>query len=236
MPTPRKPSKSIPTIPTSESVENFLKAVYTLQQTNERVSTNALAEHLGVKEPSVTDMARRMVEAEMIDYQRYYGVRLTVRGEMAALAVIRRHRLIELYLLRELDYPLHEVHAEAERLEHAVSEQFINAIERKLGYPELDPHGDPIPSAEGHIAASIGIPLTQLALNTDARVARLNTSNSAMLEHLVNRRIHLGDMIRVRSRDPFDGPLRLTVNGESQTLGYKAAECVMVKQETETAS
>lgn len=230
MPAPRKPQPSIQS-PASESVENFLKAVYTLQQVSERVSTNALAEHLGVKAPSVTDMARRMVEAEMIDYQRYYGVRLTQRGEMAALAVIRRHRLIELYLLRELDYPLHEVHAEAERLEHAVSEQFISALDKKLGYPEIDPHGDPIPSAEGHIAQSSDIPLTQLALNTQARVARLNTSNSEMLEHLVSRSIKLGDVIRVRSRDPFDGPLRLIVNGQAKTLGYKAAECVMVKQE-----
>jgi len=208
-------------------VENFLKAVYSLQQHSERVSTNALAEHLGVKAPSVTDMARRMVETGMIDYQKYYGVRLTQQGEITALAVIRRHRLIELYLLRELGYPLHEVHAEAERLEHAVSEQFINAVDRKLGYPEIDPHGDPIPSAEGHIATISGTPLTEVTLDTDARVARFDTSNSAMLEHLVNRSIKLGDLIRVRERDPFDGPLRLTVNGQAKTLGYKAAACVM---------
>jgi len=204
-----------------------LKAVYSLQQHSERVSTNALAEHLGVKAPSVTDMARRMVETGMIDYQKYYGVRLTQQGEITALAVIRRHRLIELYLLRELGYPLHEVHAEAERLEHAVSEQFINAVDRKLGYPEIDPHGDPIPSAEGHIATISGTPLTEVTLDTDARVARFDTSNSAMLEHLVNRSIKLGDLIRVRERDPFDGPLRLTVNGQAKTLGYKAAACVM---------
>ncbi len=204
-----------------------MKAVYSLQQHSERVSTNALAEHLGVKAPSVTDMARRMVETGMIDYQKYYGVRLTQQGEITALAVIRRHRLIELYLLRELGYPLHEVHAEAERLEHAVSEQFINAVDRKLGYPEIDPHGDPIPSAEGHIATISGTPLTEVTLDTDARVARFDTSNSAMLEHLVNRSIKLGDLIRVRERDPFDGPLRLTVNGQAKTLGYKAAACVM---------
>lgn len=235
MPAPRKPQKPTLSQPSaSESVENFLKAVYTLQQHSERVSTNALAEHLGVKAPSVTDMARRMVESNMIDYQRYYGVRLTTQGEITALAVIRRHRLIELYLLRELGYPLHEVHAEAERLEHAVSEQFINALDKKLGYPVIDPHGDPIPSAEGHIAASIGIPLTELALETDARVARLNTSSAEMLEHLVDRSIRLGDVVRVRERDPFDGPLRLVVNGQPKTLGHKAAECVMVEAE-ETA-
>jgi len=230
MPNARKPSKSSHSpASASESVENFLKAVYALQQHSERVSTNALAAHLGVKAPSVTDMARRMVETEMIDHQKYHGVRLTQQGEITALAVIRRHRLIELYLVRELGYPLYEVHAEAERLEHAVSERFISALDSKLGYPEIDPHGDPIPSAAGHIAPSSGIPLTELALNIEARVARLNTSNSEMLEHLVNRNITLGDTITVRSRDPFDGPLRLVVNGQAKTLGYKAAACVMVE-------
>ncbi len=227
MPAKRKPAIK-PADTTTESAENFLKAVYTLQVDDERVSTNDLAVHLGVKAPSITDMAQRMVESGMVDYQRYHGVRLTPQGRSAALAVIRRHRLIELYLVQELGYPLHEVHREAERLEHAVSDQFIAAIDRKLGYPEIDPHGDPIPSAEGHIAPSIGIPLTKLALDTDARISRLQTPDAEMLQYLTNRDIKLGDNVRVHAQDPFEGPLTVSVNGQPQTLGHKAAACIMV--------
>lgn len=226
MPTPRKPQP--PAEPASEAVENFLKAVYTLQNGGERVSTNALAEQLGVKAPSITDMARRMVETGMIDYQKYHGVRLTTLGRITALAVIRRHRLIELFLVQELGYSLREVHHEAERLEHVVSDQFIAAIDRKLGFPEIDPHGDPIPSAEGHIAATNAIPLTTLALETGARVSRLQTSSDEMLAHLIERDIKLGDSVTVHAHDPFDGPLSLTVNGQQRTLGHHAAACVMV--------
>src|SRR5690606_677387 len=135
----------------SESVQNFLKAVYSLQQKNERVSTNALAEVLRVQAPSITDMAQRLVAAELVDYEKYKGVRLTDSGQVLALKIIRRHRMIELYLMRELGYALQEVHAEAENLEHAVSDRFIEAIDSKMGNPDIDPHGDPIPSVDGTI-------------------------------------------------------------------------------------
>jgi DtxR family Mn-dependent transcriptional regulator len=134
-----------------------------------------------------------------------------------------------LYLTQELDYPLHEVHAEAERLEHAVSERFITALERKLNYPVTDPHGDPIPSAEGHIIASEQIMLTMLPLRQDARVVRLNAPNDEMLKHLVERGVMLGHDVQVLRRDPFEGPLLLRMEGESITLGHQAAACVMVE-------
>lgn len=213
----------------SEAVENFLKAVYSLQEGMERVSTNAVAMHLGFKAPSITDMAQRLAEAGLINYQKYRGMQLTDAGRQTALMVIRRHRLIELYLTQELDYPLHEVHAEAERLEHAVSERFIAALERKLDYPVTDPHGDPIPSAEGHIISSEQIALTMLPTQQRARVVRLNAPNGEMLKHLVERGLMLGHSIEVLRRDPFDGPLLLRVEGESVTLGHQAAVCVMVE-------
>jgi DtxR family Mn-dependent transcriptional regulator len=235
MPNARRPKPQPTASPTgsnTESVENFLKAVYTLQQAASdggRISTNALADHLGVKAPSVTDMARRMVESGMIDYQRYYGVRLTTLGITTALTVIRRHRLIELYLVQELGYLLHEVHAEAERLEHAVSDQFITAIEHKLGFPEIDPHGDPIPSAEGYIAEASGIPLTELPTGALARVSRLNTPNADLLKYLVSRDIKLGDPVMVHDHEPFDGPLTVSISGQRHILGHKAAACIMVE-------
>lgn len=144
----------------SESVQNFLKSVYALQQEMDRVSTNALADVLGISAPSVTDMAQRLEEAGLLDYQKYRGVVLTDKGQQAALQIIRRHRLIELYLVERLGYALHEVHDEAENLEHAVSDRFVEAIAARLGHPDLDPHGDPIPAQDGTITHRNLIALT----------------------------------------------------------------------------
>lgn len=224
----------------SRSVENFLKAVYVLQQqsatdetVNEekrgRVATNALAEALNISPPSVTDMARRMVESDLVDYRKYYGVRLTGAGREVALHVIRRHRLIELYLSEELGYDLHEVHDEAEELEHAVSDRFIEAIAAKLGHPTTDPHGDPIPSAEGVIIRRDDIPLTQLTRHTPARVSRFTVEDSAMLQHITSRHFTLGTVIQIIERDPFDGPITAMIAGERSVIGYNVAACILVE-------
>jgi DtxR family transcriptional regulator, Mn-dependent transcriptional regulator len=214
-----------------DSVQNFLKAVYALQQnTHERVSTNALAEFLGVKAPSITDMARRMVDAGMVDYERYKGVRLTEEGEHVALKVIRRHRLIELYLMQELGYALHEVHDEAEKLEHAVSDRFVEALARRLGDPEVDPHGDPIPSAEGVMRQRNLIPLSELPIQTSASVSRLTADSADMLQHILDRGFKLDAHIEVTARDPFNGPITAVVNGEQRVIGYNVASCIWVEQ------
>lgn len=212
----------------SKAVEDFLKTVYVLEQTTERVSTNALAEALNVKAPSVTDMARRMVEASLVNYERYRGVTLTEAGRTIALNVIRRHRLIELYLVEELGYALHEVHNEAENLEHAVSPRFIEAITTKLGNPQVDPHGDPIPNAEGVMIARNLVPLTELPLDTPAVVAQLNAGDSDMLQHILDRDFKLNTLVEVTQRDPFEGPLTIQVEGGQRILGHNAAACIMV--------
>jgi DtxR family Mn-dependent transcriptional regulator len=215
----------------SRSVEDFLKTVFTLEQDSGRVSTNALAEALGVKAPSVTDMARRMVEAKLVHYERYRGVTLTDAGRAIALNIIRRHRLIELYLVEELGYDLHEVHNEAENLEHAVSDRFIHAIAAKLGNPQLDPHGDPIPSADGVMIARKLVPLTELPLDTPAVVAQLNADSSDMLQHILERDFRLRTQVQVTQRDPFDGPLTIRVDGSERILGHNAAACILVDAE-----
>ncbi|MCU0496429.1 MAG: metal-dependent transcriptional regulator [Anaerolineae bacterium] len=214
----------------TEAVENFLKAVYVLQQKMERVPTNALADQLGVKAPSITDMARRMVEAGLIDYEKYHGVLLTPQGEILALRVIRRHRLIELYLVNELGYELQEVHDEAERLEHAVSDRFVQAIARKLGDPIVDPHGDPIPTDEGTVVKRDLIPLTQLPLYTSATIAQLEAKDSEMLQYMLDREFRLNTEIEVTEREPFEGPLTVQVNDQAQILGYKVALCIWVER------
>ncbi|RMG78456.1 MAG: metal-dependent transcriptional regulator [Chloroflexi bacterium] len=214
----------------SKSVDDFLKAIWVLQQSGERVSTNALAERLGVKAPSVTDMARRMVDAGLVDYVRYKGVMLTPAGEEIALKIIRRHRLLELYLVEELGYNLHEVHEEADNLEHAVSDRFIAAIAAKLNHPTLDPHGDPIPDNDGTIAARELVPLTELPLGVSARVSRLTTSDPHMLQHILDRGLKLGQTIEVTHRDPFSGPLTLNLGDEQALLGYNVAAVIWVEQ------
>ncbi len=212
----------------SESVENFLKTVYSLQQDDERVSTNTLAEALTISAPSVTDMAQRMVKDGLVDYQKYRGVVLTPAGEEIALKIIRRHRLIELYLTRELGYELPQVHKEAEALEHAVSDHFIEALARKLGNPAVDPHGDPIPTADLVIARPNQIPLTELAEGATATVARLRADGETMLQHILERGFALGSTVHALQRDPFEGPVTVTVDGVTRVVGFKVATCILV--------
>lgn len=214
----------------SESVQNFLKSVYSLQQQVERVSTNSLADVLAISAPSVTDMAQRLEEAGLLDYQKYKGVRLTEAGEQLALKVIRQHRLIELYLVEELGYELREVHAEAERLEHAVSDRFVEAIAAKLNNPDFDPHGDPIPTPEGTVLRRDWQPLSIWPLDVQAEVSRIKTDNQDILQHILDRGFKLGATVCVTARDPFEGPLTVKVDGERQIIGYNVAACVLVEE------
>lgn len=211
------------------AVENFLKAVYKLQPEQERVSTNALTEELSITAPSVTDMAKRLEREGFIDYERYKGVRLTPSGEQIALRTIRRHRLIELYLLQELHYALHEVHDEAEELEHVVSERFVAAIAERLGHPTFDPHGDPIPTADGEIATRNLQPLSELPLATPAKVARLVSINNDMLQHTLDKGFKLEEQVEVTSRDPFEGPLTVRLAAGDTVIGYVVAETILVE-------
>lgn len=213
----------------SESVQNFLKSVYALQQEMERVSTNALADVLGISAPSVTDMAQRLEEASLLDYQKYRGVVLTEKGLQAALQIIRRHRLIELYLVEQLGYALHEVHDEAENLEHAVSDRFVEAIAAKLGHPDLDPHGDPIPAEDGTIAHRDLIALVDWPLRTPTSIAQIRAASPDMLEHITERGFTLGSPVEVLARDPFEGPITLLLDGNEQIIGHSVASCLLVE-------
>lgn len=220
----------------SRSVEDFLKAVYTLQQSSDRVSTNTLAEVLTISAPSVTDMAQRMVKDGLVDYQKYRGVVLTRTGTEIALKIIRRHRLIELYLVKELGYELHEVHEEAENLEHAVSERFIASLARKLGDPGLDPHGDPIPTEEGWVLQRELRPFSEWPEHRLGVVSRLKTDNAEMLRHILDRGFKLDAEVEVIARDPFDGPLTARVDGEERVVGHQVAACIWVEDRDEVSN
>ncbi len=217
----------------SEKVENFLKAVYALQQQageGVRVSTNTLSEVLNITAPSVTDMAQRLVTAGLIDYRKYHGVLLTPDGEAIALRVVRRHRLIESYLVNELGYALDQVHDEAERLEHAVSDHFVEAIAVKLGNPIFDPHGDPIPTAQGTVIVREQIPLSELPEGVRAAISQLKTAGQAMLTFIIERGFKLGAEVQVIARDPFDGPVTVELDGERCVIGSNITECIFVEK------
>ena len=229
----------------SASVENFVKAIYVLQQKLEqeisdsdseekeevRVSTNALSVALEITAPSVTDMAKRLMENGFIDYRKYYGMRLTSTGTTLALKLIRRHRLIELYLVSELGYELHEVHDEAEELEHTVSDRFIEAINAKLGNPRFDPHGDPIPNEDGLMTQRELHPLSQLPLATPARVSRFVAHDDQMLQHTLDRGFQLNAIVEILARDPYEGPLTIKLDGTETIIGYILAQSILVEVE-----
>ena len=215
---------------TSQSVEDFLKAVYTLQREGDRVSTNALADALRISAPAVTDMAQRLVEEGTVDYLKYRGVRLTDEGERVALQMLRRHRLIETYLVRDLGYQLHEIHDEAEALEHSVSDRFVEAIARKLGEPSYDPHGDPIPNLEGIMQERNLQPLSTLRPNSRARIRRFIMDDPAMLQNTQERGLTMGVTLEVVARDPFEGPVTLRLGAAgTQTIGHKMASSILVE-------
>jgi len=213
----------------SESVENFLKAIYSLQQDSDRVSTNTLSEYLNITAPSVTDMAKRLNDAGLVDYLKHHGVILTPDGEKIALHVVRRHRLIELFLVNELGYELPEVHQEADALEHAVSNRFIEAIAYKLGDPDFHPHGDPIPTAEGVVPERELLPLSDAPVNGSFIVQRLNASNADMLLHILERGFKLNTHVAVISRDPFQGPISVKVDDKEAIIGAQVAQFILVE-------
>ncbi len=213
----------------SEAIQNFLKSVYVLQQQTERASTNAMAQALDISPPSVTDMAQRLGVLGLVDYRKHRGVALTPEGEREALNILRRHRLLELYLVEELDYPLHEVHDEAERLEHAVSDRFIERIAHKLGDPPFDPHGDPIPSADGEIIRRDLCPLTELTSGIPAVVARYKRHETEPLRHILEIGFRLGAPVQVLERAPFDGPITVQIGDQKRVIGHKIGSLILVE-------
>lgn len=213
----------------SESVQNFLKSLLTLQQGSELVSTSAMADILQISAPSVSDMTQRLEEAGLVTWRKWRGIRLTPAGENEALMILRRHRLIELFLVEELGYELPEVHAEAERLEHAVSERFIEAIASRMHEPGLDPHGDPIPAPDGTILRRRLQPLSEWPADRPAVVSRIRTRSEDMLRVIVSQGITLNARVEIMGAAAGDGPLALRVNGRRQRIARAAADCILVE-------
>jgi DtxR family transcriptional regulator, Mn-dependent transcriptional regulator len=216
--------------PVSHAMEDYLKAVYRLREVDRQVTTQRLADELGVTGPSVTNMVKRLAEMRLLTHTRYHGVDLTPSGEKIALEVIRHHRLLELYLAETLGYPWDEVHAEAERLEHHVSDELEARMDSALGYPTTDPHGDPIPSAEGVIPEVAVTRLLDAAPGEEATVVRVSDRDPEQLRYLGGLGLYPGVFVTVVEVLPFDGPIRLVVNGEEHIIGRPLAAAVYVRK------
>ncbi|MBN1564117.1 MAG: metal-dependent transcriptional regulator [Anaerolineae bacterium] len=212
----------------SEAIEDFLKTAYLLQQEQERVPTSVLSEALGITAPSTTEMAKKLAKAKLVLHEPYRGIRLTAAGERVALEIIRNHRLLELFLVQALGYTWDEVHEEAERLEHSISERMAQRIAEYLGDPRYDPHGDPIPDSEGQIPLRDLISLAEWPLGEPGMVARLRDQSSDMLRYLEEKGLVVGAQVRVLNRDPFEGPLTLMVEQQECIVGAGVAQYVFI--------
>ena len=216
--------------PVSVASQDYVKGIYALEsRRGESVSTNALAERLAVSPASASAMVRKLAEAGLVEHTPYHGVRLTTRGRRVALEVIRRHRLLETFLVQELGMPWDRVHAEAEVLEHVVSAALEQRIAEKLGHPARDPHGDPIPSAELEMDELPTERLTDLGVGARGRFVRVSDADPAMLSYLADLGIAPGDGCEVIERQPFDGPLMVRFGDHTHAIGGRLAASMRIE-------
>jgi DtxR family Mn-dependent transcriptional regulator len=211
----------------TRSVEDYLKAIYHLSLSGQPASTSAIAQVLELAPPSVSGMIRRLSEQGFLAHVPYRGVELTAEGKRAALRMVRRHRIIEAYLVGMLGYTWDTVHEEAERLEHAVSEALIERMAEALGNPRFDPHGDPIPGPDLEIAELIYTPLNEIPVGETAEIRRVDTSHAERLRYLADRGLTPGTRVKVVGRDPFNGPIALERDGKREIIGSELAALVL---------
>ena len=201
-------------------IEDYLKTIYELTRSNQRATTNQIAERMGVTPASVTNMIQKLAETDppLLDYRKHRGVQLTSEGERMALEIIRHHRLLEMFLHETLGYSWDEVHEEADRLEHVISEEMEERIAISLGNPQHDPHGDPIPSRDLHTPQSSDLTLSQLRPPQKAQVNRVSDTDPDLLRYLSERGIEPAAQLEVLDFSPFDNNLQIRVEGEEEPV------------------
>lgn len=219
----------------SRSIEDYIKAIYELRGAEKRVSSTALALRLGVTPASVTGMVKRIAHErpDLVDYTPHHGVMLTAEGEAIALRIVRRHRLVELFLCTTLGYTWDEVHEEAEQLEHVVSAKLEERIADFLGHPAVDPHGDPIPTSDGIVDEPGHKALASLEPGQAGRIRRVASSDDKLLQYLASLGLVLGARLTVKEKAPFGGPLHLDLHGDAgaaaRVIGRNVAEQIFVE-------
>jgi DtxR family transcriptional regulator, Mn-dependent transcriptional regulator len=210
-------------------VEDYLKAIWMLQQAESPVATSRIAERLGLTSAAVTAMVKRLAEQGLLRHEPYYGVRLTGSGELAALRIIRRHRVLELFLVETLGYDWDGVHEEAERLEHAASDELIERLARLLGEPDRDPHGNAIPTATGEVDRERYPALGDLPPGESRRILEVEVEEPEQLRYLGSLNLRPGAEVTVLEKSPFDGPVSVVVNGGQTVISHQLAQRIRVR-------
>jgi DtxR family Mn-dependent transcriptional regulator len=221
----------------SRSSEDYLKTIYELEMTGRSAQTSAIAEALSVAAPSVSGMVKRLSDSGLLQHVPYRGVQLTARGRRTALRMVRRHRVLEAYLMSKLGYDWDSVHDEAERMEHAVSDELIERMAMALGNPRFDPHGAPIPSKDGEVPVEVLVSLTEVPIGMMAELRMVSDRDPERLRFLASLGLRPGVRFEVLARQPFRGPVTIRTPGRiprDQVVGFELAQslrCLIPDQE-----
>jgi len=217
----------------SRAIEDILKAIYKLSETQDDekqgVSTTLLAERLGVSKANVSMTLKKLAERGLVEHAPYYGAHLTEAGRRVAVGLIRKHRILELYLVKKLDYGWDEVDAEAEVLEHTISDKLTHQMWLALGKPTHDPHGSPIPSADFEVPDEPWFPLSEAEEGAQVEIQRIRNGSPEALRYLQSLGLMTGQVVKVISKAPLKGPITLQVDGKAQVVDTRLAETIGVK-------
>lgn len=213
----------------TQAIQDYVKVIFKLSSSDQTVNTNAIAERLQVSQASVTGMIKKLADLKLITHKPYYGVQLSSSGKKIALEIIRHHRLIELYLAEALGYSWDEVHDEAEKLEHHISEDFEDRMAKFLGDPQFDPHGAPIPSKDGVLQARELTLLTNAPHGKTVRIAQVSDHDPEMLRYLGKIGIYPDIEVDIVAKAPFGGPLQIKVEGNEHHLGENLTDKIFVE-------
>ena len=214
----------------SISEENYIKAIYHAQQGNELVSTTEIAARMNTRASSVTDMLKKLADKNLTEYVPYRGAKLTENGLSCAMQIIRKHRLWEVFLVEKLDFTWDEVHEIAEQLEHIQSKKLIDELDRHLGFPKKDPHGDPIPDANGNLNEVNQILLSQLETGDLGMVTGVIDTSPEFLRYLDKHKLHLGSKVEILEIEDYDQSLRVKTGEKQMTLTQQTAEKLYIQK------
>lgn len=215
----------------SVAEENYIKAIYHLQQADGNVTTNELATELNTKAASVTDMLKKLKAKKLLNYEKYQGFRLSAEGRKVALGIVRKHRLWEYFLVEKLQFGWDEVHEVAEELEHVQSKKLVEKLDAFLDYPKFDPHGDPIPDSAGKMAAQKQVNLIDLPLNEPAEIVSVGSQSTELLELLKHKHLGMGTVLEVKKRFSFDHSIEIKIRGQQPfIISQQLAQALFVKK------
>ena len=209
--------------------ENYLKAIYRLSQKgNRKITPTAIAEEIGVNAASVVDMIKKLTEKKLISYEKMKGAKLNDKGRKIAVAIVRNHRLWEVFLLDKLGYSWDVVHEIAEQLEHIRHEELADRLDKNLGYPEYDPHGDPIPNAKGELPSIANTLLSEIVIGKTCQLAAIKDTSAVFLQYLEQLSISIGTKIKVLEKIPFDGSMLIQIGKDTKTVSKKLSDSLLV--------